>query len=97
MPPSFTQVGNTCVVHAATNSRLPRSCTLERYLKVMRRVLCEMNQSVRATTGAKKDATFDWRDGEATSLAFAAAPERSLRRGQYCMANWQTSSRADTN
>jgi hypothetical protein len=30
-------------------------------------------------------------------LAFAAAPERSLRRRQYCMADWQTLSRADTN
>ena len=63
----------------------------------MTRVLCEMDQSVQATTDAEKDATFDWRDGAPTSLAFAAAPGRSLRRGQYCMADWQTLSRADTN
>ena len=97
MAPSFTQKGNTCVLHAAANSRLPRSCTRQRYLKVMSRVINEMNQCVRATTDAEEDATFDWGDGAPTSVAFAAAPERSLRRGQYCMVDWQSLSRADTN
>ena len=97
MAPSFTQKGNTCVLHAAANSRLPRSCTRQRYLKVMSRVINEMNQCARATNDEEEDATYDWRDGAPTCAAFAAAPERSLRRGQYCMVDWQSLSRADTN
>ena len=97
MAPTYTQRGETCVLHAAANSRLPRTCSRERYTQMLLRVANEMNQCTSATKNHEAGRVYDWSKGAPTTTAFAAAPERSLRRGQFCLTDWQSLSRADTN